>query len=274
MITGSGRQQLNRYLARQAGQFAGSLALGVGTANPTVNDIRLQYEVVRVPIMSINVDPNEDRIVFLAQVQPGQIKAAYEIGLWSSELDPLPAKTLGLLGASVPAVWTNGTLTNDNARANSNVLQVDYVANGTTSAELIGMEDDLSMFRDVDSVVIGYYVTANLSSLRVRMGSDASNYFELVLPDPVASSYNVARMPRSTATKTGSPDWASINYIAIRPSATASGGGSIYFDGIMFEPNSLSNTNLLVARSVLDNPHILDTSIASDIEYSLMVTVT
>lgn len=270
MITANGKLQVQRLLARQANQIGGALALGVGTKAANVNDVNLEYEVVRTEIISTSIDSSTGDLVFRAQFNPGSIKTVYEMGVWSSTLATSAGYSMGLLGASLTP-WTNGTLTSTNARANLNALQVNYVANGTTNAELTGFFADLSGYTDSDSIVVAYYATTNLSSVRIRLGRDSSNYYEFVLPAPVANSYNVARLQRSAATKTGTLDWSSLTYAAVRPSATAGGSGSIFFDGVRVEPNSLSTNNLLVARTVLTTPHTLDADITSDIEYSLKV---
>lgn len=273
MITNGGRTIIKRFFARQVGQIAGSLALGVGTQAVTVNDNRLQFEVIRVPVTSINADIDNNRLVFKASLLPGLINTIYEVGMYSSALSTAAVRNLNIIG-NTPTSWTNGTLDTANARASSQALKIDYVANGTTNAELTGLSEDLSQFQDIDSFVAAYYAGANLSSVSIRLGTDSSNYFAFSLAAPVANSYNISRVNKSTATKVGSPDWSNITYVAVRPSATAGGAGSIWFDGVRFESNPLENSNLLVARSVLATPKVADTTINTDIEYSLGINIT
>lgn len=272
MITNGGKTTIKRFFARQVGQIAGSLALGVGTTAANVNDTRLQFEVVRVPITSISADIDNNRLVFKASLLPGLINTIYEIGAYSSAVSTVAGRNLNLL-RDTPVAWTNGTLDVTNARAYGQALKIDYVANGTTNAELTGLGEDLSAFKDVDSFVVAFHAGANLSSVRVRIGQDSANYFEFVVASTTAG-YNIFRANKSTATKTGSPTWENINYVAVRPSATAGGAGSIWFDGIRFEENPLENSNLLVARSILATPKVVDTTINTDIEYSLGINIT
>jgi len=272
MITTSGKTVIKRFYAGQIGQIASSMSLGVGDAAAVSSDVQMQYEAVKIPIMSVAVDSNSDRIVFRATLPVNQIGSIYEVGLWSSlysEIEPYNLNVLNYLSGS----WTNGALTTTNARVGANALQINYVANGTTNAELNGFNADLSKFSDYDSVVVGYYATTNLSSLRVRLGSDSNNYWELLLPSGIANKYNIARVSRSAATKIGNPDWKNVSYIAVRPSATSTGSGSVYFDGIRLEPNASMSSNILVARSVLLTPQIPDSDLESDIEYSLRIGI-
>lgn len=271
MITSNGKTVIKRFHAGQIGQIAEVLALGVSLSAATVNDTRLNFEAVRLPIASISVDPDADRIVFRATASPGILKTAYEVGLWSSAAGPDPGRMLSLSDVTNP--WVNGTLSNANGRVNSNTVQVDYVANGTTNAELTGFFEDLSSFGGTDSLVVGYHATTNLSSTRIRFGSDSSNYFEFVLPAPTINAYNIARLNLSAATAVGSPNWGAINYLAVRPSATAAGTGSVFLDAIRFEANSITGNSLLVARSTLATPYILSTTADNDIEYSLKIGI-
>lgn len=271
MITSNGKRVVKRFLAGQVGQIAGSLSVGVGNTAANVNDSRLVYEVERINITSVSVDPDSDKIVFRAMLPPGRIKTIYEIALWNNPLSIANGRNLGIFATTTP--WANATLSNANGRASQNTMQINYVANGTTNAELAGANEDLSIFSASDSLVIGYHATTNLSSVRVRLGRDASNYFEFVLPAATANAYNVARLALSAATVTGAPSWGAITYIAVRPSATAAGAGSIFLDGIRVEQNAINEGNLMVARSVLATPYVVNQTTDNDIEYSLVVSV-
>lgn len=270
MITANGKTVIKRFHAGQFGEIGTALAVGISAAAATVNDARLNFEVVRLPIASVSVDPDADRIVFRAILAPGLIKTIYEVGLWHGA-NIESGRVLNL--SDVTNTWANGTLSNANGRANTDTVQVDYVANGTTNAELAGFWEDLSTFGGSDSLVVGYYATTNLSSFRIRLGSDSSNYFEFLMPAPNASAYNIARLNLSAATVVGSPSWGAINYLALRPSATAAGTGSIFFDTIRFERNPIGEGDLLVARSSLATPYSVNQTTDNDIEYSLRIGI-
>lgn len=272
MITANGKLQLRRVLARQATELANYISIGTGTQAATVNDVRLAFEVSRIPVMSISADPTSDRIVFRGNLPAKSINTVYEVGLWSSSATD-NGRDFNVLGGSSPISWINGTLTNVNARAHANSLKIDYVTSGTTNAELTGIYEDLSIYRDSDSFAVAYHATTNLSAVKVRLGSDSTNYYEFTLPAPVTNSYNIARLARSAATKTGSPNWAAITYIAVRPTGTSGGAGSIYLDGIRMESNALDGSSVLVARTVLATPTVMSVDIDIDLEYSVKVDI-
>ena len=83
-------------------------------------------------------------------------------------------------------------------------------------------------------------------------------------------SYNIQKFLKSDAEVVGVPDWSTIHYMAIRPSATVTGPGSVYFDAVKFE----SSEGILVSRSVLGTPLNVDPNLTTRIEYAIPVTVT
>lgn len=268
MITTAGKTTIKRFLAGQVSRFGGSLALGVGTTAAVLGDIALNYEVVRLPVASMNVDLDTDKIIFRADLPPGTLNTIYEIGLYSEDQILSSNVPLDLAGL---ATWTNATLVTTNARVSPLTAKVDFVANGTTNAELIGFSQDWSGFVGTDQVAVAFQATSNLSTLRVRVGTDSANYYEFLFSSPIVG-YNIKRVPLSSATVTGSPDLSNLVYLAVRPSATAGGSGSVFVDSIQLEANPLSSTNLLVARTVLGTPYVTDPNISNDVEYSLGVS--
>lgn len=271
MITNAGKDIVKKYFGGQVSRIGGAIALGVGTTAAALTDTELAYEVVRVPVSSINADLAGNRIVFKALVPAGSIGTTYEMGLYSDTNTSNKTKVLSLV-SQARGIWANGTLTATNARADVKTVQIDVAANGTKNADISGLSQNLSNFVGSDAVVLAFQATANISSVRVRLGSDASNYYELLYNAPPVG-YNIMRANLSTATVTGSPSWAAINYLAIRPSASASGAGSIFFDSLTIEDNTTPIDNFLVVRNVLATPRVMDTSLATNVELSLGITV-
>lgn len=272
MITNQGKDIIKRYFTGQVPQIGGALAFGVGTTAANVADTQLVNEVYRAPVASVNADLSNSRLVFKSVIPAGSINTIYEVGLYSGSADLTQRKNITLYGGN--GLWTNGAFTATNARASAQAVKIDYVANGTTNAEVSGIAEDFSSFVNSDSLVVGFYATTNLSSVRIRLGTDASNYYEAVIAAPVASSYNVHKILRSAMTKTGTPTWDAITYMAARPSATAGGAGSIYLDTVGFQSNMLGGNNVLVARWVLVTPKVTDLNIVSEVEYSLGFSIT
>lgn len=267
MIVDSGRLNIKRFFSGEIADIAGSVGFGVLDTPVVAEDTRLAYEVVRTPVTSIHADTNTDRIVVKTSIAPGVINMIYEIGIFASSTDVDISRFLSLDPDTES--WTNATMTATNARATDQTVRVDVVASGTTNAELTTIVEDLSAFLGTDEIVVGFYATANVSSLRIRLGTDSANYYEFVAASP-ATGYNVVRFARSTAAVTGSPSWDNIVYLAVRPSATAAGSASVYIDGIRIE--QVRTDSLLVARTVPDTPIETDPDITTDVEYSLEIS--
>lgn len=274
MIVQTGKDQIRRFFAGETARIADTMVFGVGTTSVTNADTKLAMEIVRVPITSINADMANGRVVFKSSLNPGQIKTIYEMALYSNpDKNTEPGRTLaGLFNG--PGIWSNATYAEQNARANTSALKLDYVSNGTTTSELFGLAEDLSSYIGSDQLAFAFYPTANLSSIRFRLGTDSSNYYEFAVTSGITQAgYNIVRVNKSTATTTGSPDWSSIRYVAVRPSATAGGPGSVYFDGIRLERGD-QGTSRMVARVVLSTPKDIDTAIPTEIEYAMGINIT
>lgn len=265
MITTLGKQKVIEVFAGQETSLATYMAFGIGSAAEALGNTALSYEVTRVQITSVSADTVNGRVVYKGVLPPGTISTLYEIGLYSGEAFDL-AKVLSFTDPIID--WTNATIVTTNSRITGSTVKVDFVTSGTTNAELLGISEDLSTFVNTDSVYLAFHASTNLSSLRIRLGTDASNYFQFTVASPTVG-YNTQKFNVADATVVGTPDWAAITYMAIRPSATAGGGGSVWFDGMRFEPPA----GTLVARELLSSPTALDTSIESEIEYALEVDV-
>lgn len=268
MITNQGADAIVEFFGQQRANIVTHLALGVGNALPTVSDTELSFEVVRLPLISISADLVNRKIIYIAECPPGNIKTVYEVGAWTDDAND-SGRMLSTTDATT-ASWSNATISTNNVRVGTQTVKVDYTGSGTTTAELLTLTDDFSAFDNDTTVAVAFYATANLSTLRVRLGTDALNYYQFVVDTPVNGSYNIKKFLKTDAEVVGAPDWSTINYMAIRPSATAGGPGSVYFDAIKFE----SSDGILVSRSVLTTPLDIDPNITSRIEYALPVTVT
>jgi len=103
---------------------------------------------------------------------------------------------------------------------------------------------DLTTFSDGTAVVTGdiiklwVYVDTpgNFSSLRIRFVSDAgatyTNYFEYTHNTALVTGWNELRIPRSSFSTTGSPDWSSILKRQYRVTASAGGTVNLTIDDV------------------------------------------
>jgi hypothetical protein len=267
MITDAGKDALLKYLAGQIPQIGGALVFGVGTTLPTGADTKLEYEVYRSPVTSINADLTNSRLVFKCSLLPAVMGTIYEIGLYTSN------RKAPYTAIPISGIWTNGSLVSTNARINGQTVKVDFTASTLTNAEQSGFMQDFSTYTDADSVVVAFQASTNVASVSIRIGTDSSNYYQYTFATPSAG-YHIYRVSRASASVVGSPSWGTVSYIAVRPTGTSGGGGSVWFDSVRLESNQLDNTNIFVAREVLVTPTPVDQFLVTDTEYSLSVTIT
>lgn len=272
MITTKGKSQVIKAVTGNLPQIANYIVFGVGNAAETVDDESLQFEVARSAVDSISPDLTNQRVVFSGSILPGLLNTVYEVGIVYSESQSGINITLPLPGTEASA-WTNSSLSASNARASLQALKVDFTASGTTTAEYLSLNQDLSRFLSTDSMKLAFYATSNVSSFQVRLGTDSANYYQFTVNTP-ASGYQIVSQPLSSATTVGLPSWSNITYFAVVATGTSGGGGSVYFDAIRFEQKILSATDVLVARTVLTTPYVINQNIVNSVQYGLDVNVT
>lgn len=270
MITTAGNNVIRNYFGMQTGRIGGSIALGVGDTTAAPGDTQLSYEAVRARVTSVASDTDNNRIVFRVAVEPGKINEIHEVGLFQDQAIQSKNRLISLVGGR--STWTNATLVTDNARVNAQTIRVDASASATEVATLSGLSQNFSAFLPTDGIAVAVYVDANVDSLSVRLGSDASNYFEFTFDNPTPG-YQILRADLSVATATGTPSWASVTYLGISLTATAGGTGSIYFDSLTIEDNTSPLDNVLVVRDVLVTPQKTDSSVTTEIELSLGIDI-
>lgn len=272
MITNSGKDVIRNYFGMLTGRIGGSIALGVGTAAPSATDTKLAYEVARLEVTSVMPDLANNRVVFKATASAGMIKTVYELGLYQYPSSPSRTKVLALIG-NARATWTNATLVPDNARVNTQTAKITASANSTTVGSTAGLSQNFSDFLGTDGVALAVFVGSNVASIKLRMGTDANNYYEFAFNTP-AAGYQILRTSLAAATVTGTPTLGNISYVGIVAAATSAGAASIFFDSVSIEDNTSPIDNILVVRNVLATPTATDPSVATDVELALGISVT
>lgn len=268
MITDAGKTVVKRFFARQRTVAANVLAIGVGTTTVTGTDVKLAFEVYRTPIIGTFYDPDTDRVIFKAEIPAGQVATVYEIGLL---YDPLVSDISRLIRVNdIPGTWTGGALNSSNARVSAQTLKVDATTSSSTTASITGAAEDISAYVSTDSVAVAFFADANLSSVKLRLGADSSNYIEFTYSG-ISAGYNVKRVNVSAAVTTGTPDLTNLDYVAVVATATGGGATSLYLDGIRFEDNNISDpdNNILVSRLV--STLAIDADLPNEVEYALEI---
>ena len=170
--------------------------------------------------------------------------------------------------------WDVATFDTANTRIGTDSLKHTPAASATSASVLSGINPDLVDYSSLDTFVLAYYVAnSNTSSIKVRLRTDSSNYYEYTISTPT-TGYKFSSFTKGSATVVGSPSWADINEIEVRTTATGGGSASVQFDGLRIEDvDSVAPEYGLVARFIALTPVTKEAGIVQDIEYALPVTI-
>lgn len=277
MITADGRRFIKRYLAGQTGTFVGAISVGVGDLAATLNDTRLQFEFARVPVSISAYDFATDEIIFKGTLGESVDGKMREVAVWTSENNGAPGSQISQILTSFDSeseTWDNETFETTVARIGPDSLKHTPAASAVSSSVLSGITLDLGDYSSQDMFVLAYNVdNANTASVKLRLRTDASNYYEFTVTTPTAG-YKFAQFVKGAASVTGTPSWENINEIEIRTTATSGGSASVEFDGLRVEDvDAVAPEYGMIARYVLPAPITKSEGIIQDIEFAIPVTI-
>lgn len=270
MITDNGKDLITRYLAGYVGQIGDSIAVGIGSAPESASDVNLQFEINSQAIQQVGIDMAARKLIFKATIPQeiaGRIK---EVALWSNRqsIGSLADHAITLVDSATEA-WTGGTWATG-SRINGSTRQISAAASSSAGASPEVFTRDLSSFTARDEIVIAYEVVSNVASLRIDIGSDGSNRYNVTIDNPPAG-YNISKIPLGNFAKVGNPNWAAATYLAVVVTAKSAGPGVVKLDGIRV--NRAVPNGTLVSRKVLAQEIIKERNAPLDIEYELPVTI-
>lgn len=269
LITTAGRKAILDYMAGYVQRLAGSIPVGIGTTAATVNDKTLDFEVASASITLSSVDYAAGAVVYKAQLSAETACTIYEAGLRTlSSVDASSAQML--MDFDESDLWTVGTYSPTNSRIGT-ALRVTSPASTSTTSSLGGIFYDLSDFNGVDEFSFAFRANNSfVSSVVLRLKTDATNYYSVSFPSPASGVYNIMTFAKSIMTVTGSPDWSNITSADIIVTSTAGGTGGVDFDALRIEDvDSVREDNVLVSRAVLAAPITKVVGIPLDIEYAI-----
>ncbi len=236
-------------------------------------DTKLSFEVARANINVTSPDFSTQKIVFKATLPQEQQFAIWEIGAYTGAAEDALGQTLFVFdSASEP--WTVGTFPADANRIGADSLRVNAALSTTTTSSLNDIFLETERYLESDKFALAYApVDANLASLKIRLRTDASNYFEYTVTS-LTAGYKIESWAKSQMTKTGTPSWENITGADIIVTAKAAGATNVDFDGLRIEPETFTSQEYaLVSRTVLGAP-VVKTSVSQmDVEYTLDVTI-
>lgn len=278
MITNRGKTFIKRFLAGQSGTLVGAISVGIGNQAATATDERLQFEFARVPVIVTDYDFTTDRLIFKGTLSEDVEGVIYEVGIWTSETNAASGNQESRLLTSFDSAtedWDVETYTAANTRIGVDSLLHTPAASATSASVLSGISLDLVDFTSLDSFILAYNVgNANAASVTIRLRTDSANYYQFTVSAP-AAGYRFATFTKGSATVVGTPDWANINEIEVRTTATAGGAANVQYDGLRIEDvDSVAPEYGLVSRYIPAAPITKVEGIVRDIEFALPVSIT
>jgi hypothetical protein len=271
MITEQGRVVVLRYLSGQVGRIGGAVAVGASQTLPARTDTKLYFEYGRGAVDLVAPDFLTNRVIFKAPMPLALSGTIYELGLYPYLAAPLSDFSDMVVTGFDPNVelLSGGTLNSSNYRVGAESYQLAPAANGNSTATLT-VNTGFGGYSPEDLFTLAYFINdANTSSIRVRMLTDATNYYSYTFNTPTAPGYYTHDFAKSAFTRTGTADWSNITSVQFTVNAGAGGATAVQFDGLRINDTTPYVDYALVSRAVLGAPLYKLPNQQMDIEYVL-----
>lgn len=281
-ITTAGKKLIQRFLAGQSASLGEAIALGVSDSpSAAAADVRLNFEIARIPVALKNADFSSGVIVFKGTLPQEDNYSVYEMGLWSQYSDAIAAgfssSILTRFNTAVEA-WSNVTADTTNSRTSTQAAKVTVSASQTVSVRNSDVSLDLSGYSGNDLFSVAFYKPDNNIASFVLAFEDQTSGGSFKSPAQTITAlpigYNVVQIAKSAMVQTGTISWSSINKFGV--DVTASGTGSyISLDSIRVEDTDTINQDYaLVSHTTSATALATKTNVAPmDVEYAINVTV-
>lgn len=281
MITTDGKLHIKRYLAGYVPAIARTIAFGIGGKAEAVGDTTLQFEIARSNIALTSFDFDANKLIFKGTLDETYSGTIYEVAIFSSEdAGSIPGGSRlvttfdsdteeWLQGSSAATFNTTGTRIGDDS------VSLTPAANGSVTVSQSNMQMDFSENSGADNFVFAFNSgNANLSSVRYRFLTDASNYYDFTVDSGISTGYNVISRTKASATVTGSPNWGNITQLQVTANAGAGGAVALNLDGIRIEDaDTISPDYVMVSRELLSTPFVKEAGRIQEVEFALDVSV-
>lgn len=281
MITTLGKQHIRSYLAGLSPSIGQSIAMGIRNTAPAATDVQMGFEVVRVPVTSVALDPATDKVIFKGTMESANAVNVYEVGLWSSTNDEdsnliltFDEQDEGWEGdvvdytEDIPLSRIGTTLMNMTV-TDATAQTAIYPVEETDFTGMLGPDDKWSIaFNKVGTAALNVRLI-----IRSSLGSMTLQFFPSNI---TAAGYTFGSTQIKSATTTGSFDPADIIQfdVVVQPAAGNAATSTIQFDGVVADnaPSERDNS-ILVARSLVTPNFVTDSAMATDVEYELSVSL-
>jgi hypothetical protein len=289
LITEVGERVILNYLADKTNSYADAISLGIGDATPTASDKFLNLETFQIPINSRLVDftKNPKQIIFRSTITPAFTGKIYECGLLAGPDYVLSTSFENIISNPTVLInfdenvedWDFGTgasyyldESQQYIRAGKYTVEIDH-----------SVEDSISMtapfsgiFRSAfnqDIIKLGLYIKdAVPTSITISFKVDGSQsiIWNVNMSGLVADSYNIVEIPIGSLVDVSINNINLTNEVEI-VSVDSANLSTVYLDILRIDQYSDISQQILVSKSILDEPIIVSGNIALDVEYRLEI---
>ncbi len=287
VITKFGKRFLTNFIAGNVPTINKDIALGIDSTASTENNTRLGFEFYRLPVLFGSTDIQTASgvttysVVYKTTIPQDVVAQIYEIGLYPSNrssINNFDSKFLSdfdnVLDWSTSA-GVNPLTTASNYRIGGNLLRMSAIASSSVEYKSTIQALNLSGYSEADSIRLAYNKEdTNLSTIKVRLYSEASKYYEVTITPAGGTGYqlssNVLLSTVFSGATSPAPDITNINQIGIIVTATAGGTTTVGLDGLRInDEDTFDPVFGLISRSHLSTPISKVAGRQVDVEYRL-----
>lgn len=287
VITKFGKRFLTNFIAGNVPSLSKDIAFGIDSTAATENDTRLGFEFYRLPVLFGSTDiqtvssVTSYSVVYKTTIPQDVVGQIYEVGLYPSNRSSINNfDSKFITDFDVVTDWedssgNNPLTTSSNYRIGGNLLRM--YANASSSKEYKATipKLDISGYSTADTLKLAYYKEdANISTIKVRLYSDPSSYYEVTITPTSGTGYKISSdIPLSTVfagATSPAPDNTNINQIGIIVTASSGGNAYVGLDGLRINDEDTFDPIFgMISRSVLGSPISKVAGRQVDVEYRL-----
>lgn len=287
IVTTSGKEAILKYLSRESYEYASRIVLGCGSTTATASDEFLSLEMFATAINFKTLDYTQTptELVFRTTLPSTFNGVIYESGITTNGGVTLSNLNSVNDNPELAATfdpdyedWTTDANivfhTNDlegtpRLRVGKYGLQI-TAASSTVRQSTLSSIVPILPYISSDKIKVAMHISGSLpSSVIVRLSNDGLNYYTLSIPSANLSlGYNILTYNIAQLIATGSPEISQTQSISVIVNAAAS-QTVVTMDAIKFDNYSDLEKPILVSRSVLSSPLVVEGGYPFDIEYRL-----
>lgn len=291
IVTALGKEAILKYLSRESYEYASRIVLGCGSATALVSDQFLSLEMFATAINFKTLDYTQTptQIVFRSTLPSTFNGVIYESGVTTlggpilSNLNSVnDYQELAATFDPDYESWSTDTgiqfHTNDlegtpRLRIGKYGLEITAPSSTTRQSTLSSVVPILPYISS-DKIKVALHISGSLpSSVMVKLSVDGLNYYTLTIPSTdLALGYNIVTYNIGQLIATGSPEISQTQSISVIVNSSAS-QSIVTMDGIKFDNYSDLEKPILVSRSVLATPLVVEGGYPFDIEYRLAFNI-